>query len=77
MSEDLFRSFEEQFGDTEVGEVECMASLTNMDLLLRLESIDGELYQINELMHPQTQVGRDWHSQRGAVVVELHRRHLM
>jgi hypothetical protein len=75
--EDLFKSLELQMADFEFTDAEDFSKMSNRDLILRLEEIDGELYQLGELMHPKTQAGRDWHSMRAAVVVALHQRRLM
>jgi hypothetical protein len=51
--------------------------LNDMDLLEKFHSITDELRNRSEMLRPTTDTGRDLHSQRGAIRVELARRNLM
>ncbi len=51
--------------------------LSDIELLDKLQSVTDELRNRSEMLRPTTETGRDLHSVRGAVVVELKRRGVM
>lgn len=51
-----------------------VTQLSTTDLLTKQDELTERLIEIRQLLEPQTAEGRELHSQRSAVVVELHRR---
>lgn len=51
--------------------------LSDMELLDRFQTVTDELRDRHEMLRPTTETGRDLHSVRGAIRVELARRNLM
>lgn len=54
-----------------------VALLNEAELNTRLTQIKQELYNLKEMWHPRTEKGRDLHSQRNAITVEMRKRGLM
>ena len=77
MTDEDIANFESQFDSFHV-EVEVdVSTLTDVQLMDRLQEIDDALALRGELLKPLTQEGRDLHSLRAAVVVHHHLRGLL
>lgn len=57
--------------DGVVEEFPPVKEATLFDLSEELDSLDAKLGRLGQLMNPRTQEGRDLHSRRTAVVVEM------
>lgn len=51
-----------------------VSTLNEFQLSDRLNDLKEELLQRGEALHPTTQTGRDLHSERTAILVEINRR---
>lgn len=52
------------------------ASLTDLELMLAYDSVRTQLLDLKEMINPKTREGRDLHSERAAMLVEINRRKL-
>lgn len=80
MSSDDFvdwSAFEDQMRDVVAGEVTNVQLLDSAELLNRFRDCTEELKNLGEMLRPSTERGRDIHSMRAALRVELARRNLM
>lgn len=72
--QDLFAQLEDVFADVLAEETSSVASLTTEELKHELYELTEEIKRRLETMHPRTQEGRDIHSRRNAIQIELRRR---
>jgi hypothetical protein len=72
--QDLFAQLEDVFADVLAEETSSVASLTTKELQHELYELTEEIKRRLETMHPRTQEGRDIHSRRNAIQIELRRR---
>lgn len=63
--------------DSTEPEVEDASKLTDMELLSRFAAVDAELRNLSEMLHPRTDRGRELHSVRVSLKVNLVERGLM
>lgn len=70
-------SLEDLFDSIDADDVLCVPALSSEDLLNRFHEADAELRRLGEIRYPKTQAGRDVHSLRSSLVVELRRRNLL
>jgi hypothetical protein len=76
-SEDVLAYLEAQLSDVEIPtDVENVKEVSSPDLGEQLAALDRQLSQMGELLHPRTQEGRDLHSKRAALLVEMRNRGL-
>jgi hypothetical protein len=73
---DILAGLEAQLADidTDTSGVEDVRSLEPQELLRRFAAVERELREVGQMMHQDTQEGRDLHSRRTAYMVELKRR---
>lgn len=72
--DDIFAQLEDVFADVLAEETSSVASLTIEELRHELYELTEEMKRRLETMHPRTQEGRDIHSRRAAIKIELRRR---
>ena len=72
-----FSDMEKQLADIQMPDVTSVSVLDDAMLLKRYRDLTEELKDRKEALRPTTQVGRDLHSQRAAMLVELKRRRIM
>lgn len=72
---DILAALEESLGEVpEPTDIENVQKIPLLELQHRLSSADQTLSSMGELMTPHSQEGRDLHSIRVAILVELSRR---
>jgi len=54
--------------------VEDISKLETVEIMLRIDDIETELFQSQQALHPSNQRSRDLHSMRNALQVELRKR---
>lgn len=75
--DDVLAAMEAQLDDLEVPEdIENVQKIPSPELTMRVQHIDSKLSSMGELRQPRTQEGRDLHSTRAALLVELARRNM-
>ncbi len=72
-NDDLFADMAAQLADVEIPTETDYASWSMPELIDELSRLDEVLMARSELLAPTTQEGRELHSQRGAIVVIMHR----
>lgn len=72
--EELFAQLEEDLGEIEEPEIVDVTQLSILELLALRRKIDTILRSRSQYVFPTTAWGRDKHSLRAAVVVELNKR---
>lgn len=70
-------AFEQQMRDVVASEVVNVTLLDDQTLLSRYHDTTSELMSRKEALRPSTDTGRDLHSQRAALRIELSRRRLL
>lgn len=83
--EDPFAAFEAQFedrdgdGDPQSDTIDVIdfTALSNYELSDRFNSVRDKLLEINEMMAPTTDVGRELHSMRAAAIIEMRKRGML
>lgn len=76
-NEDAFAAFEAQMRDVVATEVTNVTLLDETTLLNRYHEITQTLMDRKEALRPSTDEGRDLHSQRAALRIELSRRGML
>lgn len=61
---------------TDASDIVNVSTLADEDLIVRLQETVDELFRRKEALAPKTQTGRDLHSVRTALLVEMARRRL-
>ena len=54
--------------------VEDISKLQTVEIMLRIDDIERELFETQQALHPSNQRSRDLHSLRNALQIELRRR---
>lgn len=75
--DEIFRSLMEDVDFEEPKGIIDYTKLETIELSRRLNHIKQELFDRKEMMDPRTDEGRDLHSERAAILIELHKRGVM
>jgi hypothetical protein len=74
--DDILAAMEADLGPVEAPLVHPVSEWTSLELIDRLEALDGRLSAMGELLDVQTDEGRALHSERGAIIVQMRERNL-
>lgn len=78
MSDDFdWSAYEEQMSDIVDVDVDNVTELGNEELLTRFHKATEDLRALGQMLRPTTSEGRDLHSMRAALRVELAKRKMM
>ena len=74
---DMFELFEEQFADTETDvsdQATDFTKLSNLEISTMFNDVRNDLITMGEMLVVKTDAGRELHSQRTALLVEMAKR---
>lgn len=74
--DDLFAELERQFDDQDLSDTVDYSTLSDHELLNEFSDVRSELLNIREMMNPVTEYGRNLHSKRTALLVQIRARGL-
>lgn len=72
--DDVFASMREQLDDITIPEELSVRALSLLDLCVELNKLRTRLYEIGEMFKTKTELGRELHSRRSALIIEINRR---
>jgi len=74
--DDILAELEDEFSEVVVQDVEVVSTLDAATLLRRFAKVELDLRERGEMMAPRTDTGRELHSARSAMLIELKRRRM-
>lgn len=73
--DDIFAQLSEQLSDIEIpNDVSNVQKLSDLELAADIGRVRNQLISIGEMQQPKTEMGRNLHSRRSALLIEKNRR---
>lgn len=71
---DMFAQFEAQFDEPDLEDAIDLSKLTDLEISTMFSDVRRDLLASEQMMNPTTERGRELHSQRAALLIEMSRR---